>query len=140
MSLYFPGTQAVHGPPSGPVKPLLQVQLASAELEIGELELAGHPRQVVAIVAPTVVEYVPAAQSVQAAEPVAILYLPVTQVVHAPPSGPVDPALHVQAVITELGLGELEFAGHARQVDSSVAPAVGEYLPATQFTHALVTL
>lgn len=28
--LYFPAVQAVHAPPSGPVKPKLQVQLASA--------------------------------------------------------------------------------------------------------------
>ena len=55
--LYFPATQAVHAPPSGPVKPTLQVQAARTELEIGEFELAGHARQVVAIVAPTVVEY-----------------------------------------------------------------------------------
>ncbi len=40
-----------------PCVPALHVQAVSAELEIGEVELAGHPRQVVAIVAPTVVEY-----------------------------------------------------------------------------------
>ncbi len=84
--LYLPATQAVHVPPFGPVKPTLHVQAASAELEIGELELVGHARQAVASVAPTVVEYVPAAQSVHTAEPVAILYLPATQAVHVPPS------------------------------------------------------
>ena len=34
--LYFPATQAVHGPPFGPVKPTLHVQAARAALEIGE--------------------------------------------------------------------------------------------------------
>jgi len=79
----------VHVPPSGPEKPVLQVQAASTELEIGELELVGHARQAAAAVAPTVVEYVPAAQSVHTTLPVAVLYLPATQAVHVPPSGPV---------------------------------------------------
>lgn len=60
----------------------MHVQAATAELEIGELELVGHPRQVVATVAPTVVEYVPAVQSVHAALPVVGLYLPAAQAVH----------------------------------------------------------
>ena len=36
-------------------------------------ELAGHARHVAEVVAPTVVEYVPLPQFVQAAEPVAVL-------------------------------------------------------------------
>ena len=72
--------------------------------------------------------------------PEAILYLPAAHDVHVPPSGPVKPTLHVQAVTAVLGLGELELLGHATQVDSSVAPAVAEYFPAAQFTHALATL
>ena len=80
--LYFPATQDTHGPPSGPVDPALQVQAVTVVLGLGELEFAGHAIHVVAIVAPTVVEYVPVAQSVHAAEPLTILYLPATQVVH----------------------------------------------------------
>jgi len=57
------------------------VQAARTALEIGEKELVGHPIQVVATVAPTVVEYVPAAQSVQTEAAVAE-YLPATQFVH----------------------------------------------------------
>ncbi len=95
-----------------PYVPALHVQAARAELEIGELELVGHARQAVAAVAPVIVKYVPAAQSVHTAVPVVVLYLPVVQAVHVPPSGPVDPALHVQAVITMLVLGELELVGH----------------------------
>ena len=71
-----------------PYVPALQVQLAGAELEIGELELAGHAVQVATAEAPVVVEYVPAVQSAHAALPVAALYLPAAQAVHAPPSGP----------------------------------------------------
>jgi hypothetical protein len=137
--LDLPAAHEVHVPPSGPVNPTLQVQAVRATLASGELEPAGHPIQVVATVAPTAVEYVPAAQSVHATMPVAILYLPAAHEVHVPP-GPVEPALHVQAVTTVLGLGELELPGHATQVDSSVAPAVAEYFPAAQFTHALATL
>ena len=69
--LYLPATQAVHGPdPSGPEKPTLHVQAATAE-------------------EPIVVEYMPAVQSAHAALPVAALYLPAAQAVHVPPSGPV---------------------------------------------------
>jgi hypothetical protein len=116
---------AVHVPPFGPVKPTLHVQAASAELEIGELELVGHARQAVASVAPTVVEYVPAAQSVHTAEPVAILYLPATQAVHVPPSGPVYPALQaglIQAALDVLVIGEVVPAGHASHTPPSEHP------------------
>jgi len=64
----------------------LQVQAAPAELASGELELAGHATQVAATVAPVVVKYVPAAQSVQTALPEAILYFPTAHGVHTPPS------------------------------------------------------
>ena len=70
------------------MKPTLHVQEVATELGLGELELLGHARQVAAAEAPTVVEYVPAAQSVQTALPVAILYFPTTHAVHVPPSGP----------------------------------------------------
>jgi hypothetical protein len=71
--LYLPATHAVHGPPFGPVNPVLQLHAASAELASGELELAGHARHVAADVAASVEEYVPDPQFVQATEPVALL-------------------------------------------------------------------
>jgi len=125
--LYLPAMHEVHVPPSAPVKPTLHVQAVRATLEIGELEPAGHPRQVVATVAPTVVEYVAAPQSLHAALPVAILYLPATQAAHGPvPSGPEKPTLHVQAVRATLEIGELELVGHPIQVAAAVAPTVVE--------------
>ena len=39
---YFPATQAVHGPPSGPVYPGLQVQSVILSLVWGELDQVGH--------------------------------------------------------------------------------------------------
>ena len=101
-------------------------------LGLGELELPGHATQVDSSVAPAVDEYFAAAQSVHAALPVVILYLPVMQAVHEPPSGPVNPTLQVQEARAVLGLGEFELPGHATQVDSSVAPVVGEYFAAAQ--------
>lgn len=41
--------------------------------------------------APTDVEYLPETQLVQAPDPATALYFPVTQAVHGPPSGPVEP-------------------------------------------------
>jgi hypothetical protein len=115
---------------------MLQAQALTAELAVGELEFAGHARHVEASVAPTDMEYVPAKQSVHAAVPVMILYLPETHTAHGPPSGPVKPMLQTQALITELPFGELEFAGHSRHVDESVAFVLAEYVPAAQSTHA----
>jgi hypothetical protein len=49
--LYFPGTQAVHGPPSGPVNPALQPTDTHAlifELPAADVEPAGHATQPVA--------------------------------------------------------------------------------------------
>jgi hypothetical protein len=39
---YLPATHAVHGPPFGPGKPALQVQLVKAVLPAGELEFVGQ--------------------------------------------------------------------------------------------------
>ncbi len=67
----------------------MHVQATAAELILVEFELAGHVRQVVAVVAATVVEYVPVPQCVHGAEPVVFLYVPAAHVEHVPPFGPV---------------------------------------------------
>ena len=64
---------AVQVLPFGPYNPALQVQAVSAVLRLGEVELAGHARQVVETVAANVLEYVAASQWVQATLPVAFL-------------------------------------------------------------------
>jgi hypothetical protein len=86
--LYLPATHAVHVPPFGPEKPALQVHTNTVELASGELELVGHARHVVATVAASVVEYVPAAQSTQLLLRYVTLYFPAVQAVHGPPFGP----------------------------------------------------
>ena len=62
--------------------PALQVQSATASLELGELELPGHVTQVDAAVAPATPEYAPAAQTLHSTSPVLILYFPVLQALH----------------------------------------------------------
>ena len=84
--LYSPAPQAVHGPPSGPDQPALQVQLLKAVLRSGELESAG--------------------QLLQLTAPDTLLYLPAPHAVHVSPSALVQPALHVQLVDIELPAGE----------------------------------
>jgi hypothetical protein len=86
--LNVPAEQGVHAPPSRPVKPALHTQTARAELRLGELEFTGQARHVVATVAATVVEYVPAAQSVHTALPLTVLKLPAAQAVHTSPFAP----------------------------------------------------
>lgn len=102
-----------------------------AELALDELESLGHVWQVDAAVAPVEAEYVPAPHGVHVALPVVLLYFPVVHAVHVPPSGPVYPALQVQAARAELVLGELELPGHVWQVDTA------KYLPCPQGVHAL---
>ena len=67
--LYLPATQLVHGPPSGPLKPLLHVQSLAESLPAGELDPEGQAEQVLDVVAPDVVEYLPLPQSLQAKDP-----------------------------------------------------------------------
>jgi len=86
--LYLPAIQAVHEP-AGPVYPALHsVEMQAVLLELPPIEvvLAGHARQFVSIVAPTVAEYFPEAQSVHVVLAVVIVYLPATHDEHTPPS------------------------------------------------------
>jgi hypothetical protein len=133
---HVPVGHGEHGPPSGPVWPALHVQMLDALQPLHDApELVAHATQVPASVAPVVVEYVPAAQSVHTILPVAILYLPATHVVHVPPFGPVKPALQVQAVSAELEIGELELVGHATHVATPVAATAVEYVFPPQVLH-----
>jgi hypothetical protein len=115
--LYLPATQLLHAPPFGPVVPALQMQLATAALPIGEYELVGQLPHV-SDAAPPVVEYFPATQSVHAALPVAVLYLPAKHAEHVFPSGPVKPALHLHDAESPPPV-DWEFAG---QFEHAQAP------------------
>ena len=89
------------------------MQFVTAELPAGELEFVG--------------------QSLQLADPVNSLYFPGTHAVHVSPSGPVHPALQVQAA---LPAGELDPAGHVVHVEFAEAPTAVEYVPAPQSVHS----
>ena len=126
-ALNDPGKHAEHTPPSGPVYPVLHVHVVDVLApRATEYELAGHPAQVPAAVAPVVDRYVPAEQSEQAAEPLTSLNFPATHAEHTPPSGPVNPALQVHAAIPEPDDAEFEFAGQETHVDTADAPTVVE--------------
>ena len=81
--------------------------------------------------------YVPAAHDVQLVFPITFLYLPGKHKEHGPPFGPVAPALHTHAVITELDTTELELSGQLRQTSDAFAPTIPEYVPAPHLVHAL---
>jgi len=145
MSLYFPSTHATHEPPFGPLKPVLQAQAATAELETGEIELEGQLEHVDTPAA----EYFPAPQAVHTAEPamekdpavqvvhdalpVMSLYFPSTHATHEPPFGPEKPVLQAQAAIAELETGEIELEGQFEHVPTPAA----EYFPAPQAVHTV---
>ena len=138
--LYVPATHAVHGPPFGPVVPMLQIHSVIPLLAESELEKEGHATQADSTVAPTFVEYFPAAQSVQTALPVAILYFPATQPVQAP-LGPVKPgsqsgagaapATHI--ALDVLAAGEVMPAGQLKHVSPEVSVVL--YVPGKQAVH-----
>ena len=83
-----------------------------------------------------VVEYLPAAQPVHAAEPMSVLYVPATHAEQEPPSDPKNPLLQRQWVAAALPLGELESAGHGAQVEAKAAPTAAENALAAQSVHA----
>jgi hypothetical protein len=44
LSLYLPDEQAKHGPPAGPEKPALQIQLVNAEDPLGDPVFSGQSK------------------------------------------------------------------------------------------------
>ena len=130
--LYFPASQSEQGPPFGPVLPALQVHAVLAVLAVGASELAGHCVHVAPDAAPTAPENVPCPQSLHPALPTTSLNFPATQLAHWPPSGPVDPALHLHDEAPEM---DSEAAGQFAHV---VDAAVAANFPAAQKSHNAV--
>lgn len=106
-----------------------------AVLDTKEFEFTGHTTQAEDAVAPTVTEYVPVPQSVHVTLPALVLYFPATQPEHTPPSGPVNPALQVQAVTVTLPDGELELPGHTEHDAEVLTPVTAEYVFRGQTKH-----
>ncbi len=102
--LYVPGTHRAHGPPFGPLAPVLHVQLVTTEL-------------------PTVAEKLFAGQSAQLSLPLTPLYFPAPHSTQTLPF-PVAPTLHRHSA---LDIPAFAFAAHATQ---AVAPTPAMYMPA----------
>ena len=105
-ALYDPVGHTLHVPPLKPVKPALHVQSEAASLPAGELDPAG---QLLHAPTPDEILNLPEGQLLQTSAPGSALNVPAAQGAHGPPSGPVKPALHVQADREELPAGESEF-------------------------------
>ena len=99
---------AAHCIPSGPVYPLLQVQLINIELPSAECVYAGHWLHVDSSISPVPVEYFPSEHCAHDDDPFTSLYVPAIHAAHAVPSGPVYPLLHVQLVSCLLPIPEYE--------------------------------
>ena len=128
-SLKPPTSHASHSAPSGPVYPLLQVQLVSCLLPTRENVCAGQSLHVDSEIWAVSAEYVPLEHSEHGAEPFTSLYVPATQAAHCIPSGPVYPLLQVQLVSIELPSGEYVCVGHSLHVASEIAASNVLYLP-----------
>ncbi len=134
-SLKPPTSHASHSAPSGPVYPLLQVQLVSCLLPAPENACAGQSLHVDSEMAAVSGEYVPREHSEHGAEPLTSLYDPGMHAAHASPSGPVYPLLQVQLVSCLLPIPEYVCGGHPLHVDSEIAAMAVLYLPCEHREH-----
>jgi len=139
LVLCLPATHDVHEPAS-PVLPGGQsnTHAAKAVLPAGETPPAPHEVQALKTVAPVAPDHVPATQSVQAALPALVLYLPAMHDVHEP-TGPVLPGgqSNTHAAKAVLAAGDTPPAPHAVH---ALVPAVAEKVPDTQSVHAALPL
>ena len=103
--LYLPAAHDSQVPPSGPLYPMLHrhCDCCVDPLDV-VVESAGQDSHVEISVAFIVSECLPTGQSRHADEPMTLLYLPATHATQVPlsPSGPENPALHLQSVIRVL--------------------------------------
>ena len=65
------------------------------------------------------------------------MYLPAVHLVQDPPSGPLDPLLHVQALRASLPDGDDDREGQLEHMLDVGAPKVVEYVPISQSMHVL---
>jgi hypothetical protein len=115
---------------------LVQVVVAEAP-SVEEYLPAPQSTQELAIIAPVVVRYFPAAQGVQAWFPCISLYFPSSHAIHVPPFGPVNPRLQIQVTNSILPPGDTEPDGQFVHVPTPVAPTIVEYELMPQSIHVL---
>ena len=117
--------------------------LASVAPTVVECVPAPQLMQVLATVAPTVVEYLPPSQLVQASKDTVFLYLPAAHETQLCASCPVWPTGHpgtIQSCGASLPAGEDLPAPQLMQVLATVAPTVVEYVSAPQLMQVLATV
>jgi hypothetical protein len=107
----------VHVPPSGPVYPVMHLQLVERILALGDCVFTGH--------------------AVQRPEPREVLYFEIEHAEHAPPSAPVYPELHTQRLKAVLPAVDVLFPGQLKQVPAEEATVVVKYVPAVQLMQVL---
>ena len=91
---------AAHVIPSGPVYPLLQVQLINIELPSAERVYAGHWLHVDSSISPVPDEYFPSEHCEHDDDPFTSLYVPAGQSLHVEaPYGRYLPAKHPQELL-----------------------------------------
>lgn len=103
LTEYLPASQSSHGLPCENLPGVHSVQTEPPATEYLPYQQMLHWSRAVA---PIVVEYEPALQSVQPKLPAAVLYLPTPHAVHVPPSGPEYPATHTQSVAASLPVAD----------------------------------
>ena len=102
----------------------------------GENEFEGHKVHVSSDISADSVEYFPFAQAVHELDPLTSLYVPDSHELQLPPSGPVNPTLHVQFLRNPLRNLEKVFSGQSMQVLGEVFAIPVEYLPAGHMLHS----
>eukprot|EP00961_Rhodomonas_salina_P201951 2724162-Rhodomonas_salina.1 len=133
VSLNAPATHGTQTPPSGPLKPALQLQFVTSTLSGGEVLNGGHAEHSTA----PGTAYIPAGHAVHEPDPgtdlkdpaghsahgsgpVSFLNEPAGHSTQTPPSGPLKLESHRQSVTSALSGGDVLFAG---QAEHSTAPA-----------------
>ena len=116
-ALDVPSLQAVHGPPSHPSYPMLQMQSTTLSLPISEVVFAGHTRHAEAAATS---EYVPFVHAEHIPDPFTALDVPFLQDIHGPPSHPSYPMLQMQFITLPLPISEWVLAGHFRHAEAAV--------------------
>eukprot|EP00961_Rhodomonas_salina_P139676 1879781-Rhodomonas_salina.2 len=106
------------------------MQESGATLRGGEMEKFPQSLQLVPAV---MLRYVARGQSTHRADPFAALKVPTSQATHEPPSGPENPALHIQSSSSSLPASE--FANGEGHPTHAVPAVMFRYVPCAQSRH-----
>ena len=110
----------------------MHVQAVTDELELGELEFAGHVVHTLALLARATSEYAPAEHGTQLVAPVTSEYVPAEQSTHTTPDtycpSAQDTATHTPSAVAPVPLEDFP-AAHDMHPFELLTPVALEYLP-----------